>query len=148
MLGALGATCCTGLVAAIRTGGGSAAAGASACGDSDIGALALAALGLAAAVRAPVAAARGAGFAAAAWGAALAGVPVSVGSPRTESVLTRCGSLFENVPVGALAAAGAALGGTTPVGIGMLPFGVSGGNTTRGPDLAAGSIGVSSRETI
>jgi hypothetical protein len=45
-------------------------------------------------------------------------------------------------------ATGAGPPGTTVEGIGAAPFGVSGGNTTRGPDLAFRSTGVSSRGTI
>ncbi len=67
-------------------------------------------------------------------------------SPRTESVVIFRGSVFGSVPLPALVGCGGVFV-TLDTG-GGLPFWFSGGNTTRGPDLALISSGVSSRGTI
>ena len=76
----------------------------------------------------------------------------SAWSPRTENVLILRGSLFGSVPLlgtGPALATGTLLGATLATE-GGLPFGFSGGNTTRGPPpvLALTSTGASSRGTI
>ena len=99
---------------------------------------------------------QGGGVAAAvrAAGAGLAGGGVPTGtaapsgcSPRTEKVLILRGSLLGSVPFAAVAGGGTAPGATLAAD-GGLPFWFSGGNTTRGPDLALTSTGASSRGTI
>ena len=67
-------------------------------------------------------------------------------SPGTEKVLILRGSLFGSVPL--LAVAGGGLPGATLAAGGGLAFWFSGGNITRGPDLALTSTGASSRGTI
>ena len=72
--------------------------------------------------------------------------PFSAASPFTARVLTLRGSLFGMVPLAAVASA--APFGETLATCGGLLFGLSGGNTTRGPpDLELTSTGVSSRDT-
>ena len=70
----------------------------------------------------------------------------SAASPFTARVLILRGSLPAKVPLAA-GAAGGAPGATLAVD-GGLAFWFSGGNTTRGPDLALTSTGASSRGTI
>src|SRR5581483_4976821 len=130
---------------ATRCGSG-ARAEACASGASESGALAAAA----------GAALRGvadlAGLAGAAAGAGGGAGPASAGSPRTDSVLILRGSLLGKVPLVGIGAGAAASGGGAAVATlagGGLPFGASGGNTTRGaPLLALMSTGFSSRGTI